>query len=321
MNKWTILLASSVAIVAISPTNTEASGTYTVKSGDTLSKIAATYNVTIEQIKRVNGLTTDHLRLGQVLKIQDVVTKKKATLIASTTKKSVASRPTSAMIGIADEVQSKTTYNVAKGDTLSKIATAYNTTVVQLKGLNNLSGDLIFVGQVLIVPGAAAPADIQPDIDFANNELSVTDFQIKHQLETETAKIVSPSAKGLALYEDVLALANELKGIPYLFGGNTVAGFDCSGFISYIFSMRGASITRKSSLDYFLQDTTKVNTPIPGDVVFFKNTYIAGISHMGVYIGDGQFIHAGSKGIEISKLSYAYWKERFVTFKRFNSIK
>lgn len=62
-------------------------------------------------------------------------------------------------------------------------------------------------------------------------------------------------------------------------------------------------------------------TAIPGDIVFFKNTYIEGISHMGIYIGADQFIHAGSNGVQVSKLSFDYWASKFVAFKRFNQLK
>ena len=69
-----------------------------------------------------------------------------------------------------------------------------------------------------------------------------------------------------------------------------------------------------------MNDTTVVSNPMPGDVVFFKNTYKSGISHMGIYLGDGTFIHAGDNGVEQSNINYSYWKDRFVAFKRFNEV-
>ena len=59
---------------------------------------------------------------------------------------------------------------------------------------------------------------------------------------------------------------------------------------------------------------------MPGDLVFFENTYREGISHAGIYIGDGQFIHAGTKKVEISTIDSAYWKDKFVGFTRFSQL-
>ena len=93
---------------------------YTVKSGDSLYKIANQYNVTVDAIKRANNLTTNNLQIGQVLRIP---------------------------LGTSRE----TTYTVKSGDSLYSIAKKYNTTVNRLKELNNLSSNLLNIGQILIV--------------------------------------------------------------------------------------------------------------------------------------------------------------------------
>ena len=326
MNKWKIFIATTMTIAVVAPAMTPstaaAATTHVVKSGDNLSKIAITYKVTVAQLKAWNNLTTDALRIGQHLIVSQTLQLKKGTLLTSTNKTSTITRPNNANIARAD-VTSAQTYTIVKGDTLSKIASIYNTTVSNLKMWNGLKNDLIYVGQVLSVSAGEVVVNkdqVEADIDFTPVEVSSTDQQIANQLAKEQAIVLNPSATGLATYQAVIELGHSLKGIPYLFGGNTTAGFDCSGYINYVFSKSGLAITRKSSLDYFLYNTTKVTNPIPGDVVFFKNTYLAGISHMGIYIGDGQFLHAGSKGVEVSKLSYTYWKERFVAYKRFNGI-
>lgn len=127
------------------------------------------------------------------------------------------------------------------------------------------------------------------------------------------------SSKGQAVYASIINIAPGLIGTPYIFGGKTPAGFDCSGFIHYVHNLAGLPITRKSSEDYY-KDAEKVLTPQAGDLVFFKDTYKTGISHMGIYVGNQQFIHAGSKGVEITKLDNAYWQKHFIGFKRFNSV-
>ncbi|MCY1464650.1 putative peptidoglycan endopeptidase LytE [compost metagenome] len=55
--------------------------------------------------------------------------------------------------------------------------------------------------------------------------------------------------------------------------------------------------------------------------MFFENTYKEGISHMGIYLGDNKFIHAGTDGVEVSDVTYSYWSSKLVAYKRFDSVK
>ena len=146
----------------------------------------------------------------------------------------------------------------------------------------------------------------------------------KSAIFTKKVQITEPMAgpvslQGQAVYASIASIAPNYVGTPYIYGGKTVAGFDCSGFIHFIHNIAGLSIDRKSSEDYF-KEAKKVLVPEVGDLVFFKDTYKPGISHMGVYIGNNQFIHAASKGVEITKLDNSYWKEHFVGYKRFNKV-
>lgn len=108
--------------------------------------------------------------------------------------------------------------------------------------------------------------------------------------------------------------ALRLIGSPYKWGGTTPNGFDCSGFLKYVFAKKGINIPRTVSeiWNYGID----VNKPSIGDLVFFQ-TYKPGPSHAGIYIGDGRFIHSGSsKGVTISKLSQSYWSKRYLGSKR-----
>jgi len=130
-----------------------------------------------------------------------------------------------------------------------------------------------------------------------------------------------PTANGQAIYKKTVEVANTLVGTPYLYGGNTPVGLDCSGFIFYAFNQGGLKIGRASSEGYFNGNTTSVQNPVPGDLVFFENTYKEGISHMGIYLGDNKFVHAGPDGVEISDVTYSYWSSKLVAYKRFDSVK
>ncbi|UHA73401.1 C40 family peptidase [Paenibacillus sp. 481] len=109
---------------------------------------------------------------------------------------------------------------------------------------------------------------------------------------------------------------DEVVGTPYKWGGTTVDGFDCSGFILHIFNQYDVDLPRTSKLQAEEGEHVEQEDLQPGDLVFF-NTDGKGISHAGIFIGDGQFAHSSSnKGVRISKLSENYYEKRYVTARR-----
>ena len=112
----------------------------------------------------------------------------------------------------------------------------------------------------------------------------------------------------------IVSTAMALRGIPYKFGGTTTSGFDCSGFTQYVFKKNGKSLTRTTLTQF--AETDKVTTPKVGDLVFFANTYRPGISHVGIYIGNNQFVHSGGAKAEVRSLSDSYWGPKFHSFRR-----
>lgn len=312
ISKWQMALAASATCTLFVAPFAEAS-TYVVQSGDSLYKIAKKHNITVADLKAWNKLSSDRLDVNQSL----VVAKNDTPVLESDKVQVIPPTATGSKLK---------TYRVVKGDTLSKIATKQGTTVAKLKEWNNLTSDLIKIGQVLIVKKDATveSSSLNSSTSKAptdSAQLSTVDAMIQNQLAKETAISKVPSALNQKKYKQVIDIAKSYIGVPYVFGGNTPSGFDCSGFIAYVYNAAGIKNTRQSSLNYFLNATTKVTNPVPGDLVFFKNTYIETISHMGIYLGNGEMIHAGSNGIEITKLSYNYWSERQVAFKRFNNVK
>lgn len=318
MKKWAFIAATTLSISICAPLHTDASTTYTVQKGDSLLKIATKFSITVAQLKEWNQLSSDYIYVGQTLIVKKI-SKNKGQLLASSKKSAMNVRPNNDSILREDVTEEHLTHLVVKGDTLSKIAQIYGVTVSDLKRWNNLKNDTIYIGQILRI--ITNREEVVPEIDFENEIISEVDKKIAAQLASEVPITGLPSVSGQQLYNKVLELGKNLIGIPYVFGGNTVTGFDCSGYINYVFSKSGMKITRKTSADYFMYDSTKVTNPIPGDLVFFKNTYMAGISHMGIYLGNNEFLHAGSRGVEVSKLTYTYWKDRFVAFKRFKEVK
>ncbi|WP_082034361.1 C40 family peptidase [Cohnella kolymensis] len=108
----------------------------------------------------------------------------------------------------------------------------------------------------------------------------------------------------------------KLIGIGYDYGGTTKSGFDCSGFTGYVFKQLGVNLPR-TSRDQATRGMKVARDELrPGDLVFF-NTSGRGISHVGIYVGDGNFAHSSSrKGVTISGLGDSYYSKRFVTARR-----
>jgi cell wall-associated NlpC family hydrolase len=103
-------------------------------------------------------------------------------------------------------------------------------------------------------------------------------------------------------------------GVPYVFGGTSTSGFDCSGFVQHVFAMRGIGLPRTADAQYDV-GRPAVGGPRPGDLVFF-DTY-GGVSHVGIYLGQGRFVHASSShGVMVSHLADSYWAARYVGAKR-----
>lgn len=220
-------------------------------------------------------------------------------------------------------------HTVQSGDSLWKIATKYNLTVDELKNANAIVSDTIRLGQKLNIsiqtsttPKVQIPKQSPKTAFQAGKKVTqpapekVDSKPIANLFTTPTTPLSESSQN---ILDKATLLSHTLLDTPYKWAGVTVDGFDCSGFIYYVYKEAGLDIKRFDTIA-FHTNSFNLEEPVPGDLLFFENTYRSGISHAGIYIGDGQFIHAGSKKVEISSIESGYWKDKFTGFKRLYSL-
>lgn len=200
------------------------------------------------------------------------------------TKKIGAVALTTALLFTSVSTVSAANYTVQHGDTLYKIALQHGTTYQEIMKLNDLNSAAIRAGQVLQVNGSPKAVSTTENT-FATQKTGMID------------------------------IAKKYVGTRYVFGGTTPAGFDCSGFVYYIMKQSGKSIARSTAESYYSK-STKISSPQIGDLVFFSNTYKAGISHVGIYIGQGKMISASGSKVQIEPIKSGYWKKYFTGYGR-----
>ena len=147
-------------------------------------------------------------------------------------------------------------------------------------------------------------------------------FIYQDYVTTETASAPASSGNATAISteagERIVAEAKKYLGVRYVYGGTSPSGFDCSGFVYYVYRQCGYSITRTATAQNSVGAKVDRANMQPGDIIIFLNGARSAIGHAGLYIGNGQFIHASSGGgkVMISSLSESYYNTRFYSARR-----
>lgn len=254
--------------------------THKVVKGETLSGIARKYKVTLSNLRSWNPKITNPNRIyiGQIINV-------------SKNHSNVSSPITTTQ---------SNTYKVKSGDTLSKIAKRYGTSVSAIQKLNPSIKNInkIRVGQVIKVNGTASAtsSDVKPTTSKpASNPTS--NAQVSNS--TKSSQLISAAKKYL--------------GKPYKYGANGTSAFDCSSFTQRAFKDIGISIPRSSVAQSNIGKKVSTSAMAVGDLAFFDTDFDGKINHVGIYIGNNEMIHCGSsRGVEITKISSSYWKQRIV---------
>ncbi|HHW20955.1 C40 family peptidase [Thermodesulfovibrio thiophilus] len=275
--------------------------TYTVKKGDNIWQISKKFNISVNEIKKTNNLKNNKLQIGMKLEIPDKDNK------ATQNPKELKNNNTEAKYHI-----------VKKGETLSKIARIYNTSVNEIKKINKLQNNKLNIGQKLIVK---APGKTQENLSTKKDEkipvLATAKVEINNKIEEIDSLKQNEDLSQLSMTDRLILFAKKMLHLPYRFGGNSFSGLDCSFFVKKVYSMVGVNLPRSAREQFTVGIPVSKSELQPGDLVFFK-TYARFPSHVGIYIGDNLFIHASSrsKKITIDSLEAPYYISRFIGAKR-----
>ena len=267
------ILSFLVFFVGFSPFNAYSFYNYmTVHSGETLSQIADSHNTTVASIMSLNRLHSYIIFPGERLKV------------ASGGYNHPAYRP----------AVTYGHYTVQFGDTLSLIAQKYGTSITELRSLNHLYSNVIRQGAVLVVPESYRTAQINN-----NNNIG-------------SLKYGAAERNNAAIGKKIVDTAFRYKGVPYVWGGTTRSGMDCSGFVQRVFAKDNIHLPRTAREQSRLGKYIPKSKLKPGDLLFFR-TYAPYISHVGIYIGNGKFIqeNSGVGTVTVNSLSNEYFERTY----------
>lgn len=214
---------------------------------------------------------------------------------------------------------------------MKKWITAFAVVIFTMIMIPNIAQASYYSGQKTLYYGTRSDAvqNLQKDLQYlgyftqANTTTyfggitknAVMAFQYNNGLSVDG--IVGPQTARMIKAKKVVKSAKSYTGVPYVWGGSSPGGFDCSGFTSFVFKRNGFAIPRVSADQYNFGKWVNKNQLLPGDLVFFT-TYKPGPSHVGIYLGNGQFAHSssGAGKITISSMSNPYYSQHYIGARR-----
>ncbi len=293
----------------IPPANSE--NTHIIKPGESLYSIAKKYHLSTEQLREANELSSDKIRAGRTLVIPKQQSQPEdgsggmKRLLLETTEN--------------EDWEVPETHTVRKGETLAGIARRYNLDVTDLQEANQLIGPKLQAGQILRL--ADRDAD-QGGFEAVRGESE--EGKIETRVEEYKVRV---RGNGFLIGEKdrqlLVRVAKGFLGLRYSRGGSSVNGMDCSAFVRKVFSIFAIDLPRTAREQFQVGYGVAREALEIGDLVFFKRSQVRRPTHVGIYIGGGQFIHtsARKRQVEIGSLESRYFSTRFIGAKRIEEVK
>ena len=264
---------------------------YTVKSGDTLHDIAKAFGISVEILKATNQLERDLIKPNQVLVIPTMVEREGTRVVH---KPANESDP----------------YIVKSGDTLSELSMRTGVSVEEIKQLNHLQSNRLQIGQKLLLKKVASRLDNEEEMGDGDQgvEAPTANGEEEAKIPESLEKWGSPEERNL-----FVRVAKTFLGVPYRLGGATMRGIDCSAFVKKVYEIFGVALPRTAREQSCVGRAIEKDELEEGDLVFFQ-TQRARRTHVGIYIGNGEFVHASSwnKQVKVDHLDKPYFHQRFL---------
>ncbi len=294
---------------------------YRVKHGDNLAKISKKFGVSIAALKEANQLQSDALKIRQIL----LIPKSQKTKVAKSKKITTAVTAS---------------YVVKDGDSLYVIARKTGVSISELKEMNDLRSSRLRIGQRLVL---AKPESRGEVAEAPADNVEPTDLSALPDGEEDEAEDAGPagadewanadrekeeSAEILGKWESpderqlFARVAMGFLGAPYRFGGSSVRGIDCSAFVKKIYAFFNISLPRTAREQARVGKRISRGDLEVGDLVFF-NTRRRAFGHVGIYIGNNEFVHASSgraRVVKVDTLEKPYYNKRFVKAVRLKAL-
>lgn len=307
INRFTILIL--VILLAV-PTYVFAAKTHKVKKNESFASLAKKYHVSVAALKETNNRVNATLKPGDVLVIPSRVASREA--------------------GTDPAVKGAASYKVKKGDTIARVSKKTGVSVAQLKRINGLGKGRLKKGQILALRDnepevqrsgrvAVKPTLRYPELlDEKENPQNLTEL-----LDQDVVNVGTLPRDGLKV-DNVTKLKSKAFGLidtPYVFGGSTRNGIDCSAFVQKVFNEMDVNLPRTAREQFEKGEIVTQGDMQKGDLVFFR-TYASFPSHVGIYLGNNRMIHASSRDrrVVISTLNTPYYRSRFIGAKRIAKI-
>jgi peptidoglycan DL-endopeptidase LytE len=293
-----------VLLLLLSSFSTNALATqYKVKNGDSLYGISKKFGVSVNQLRQANNLQKARLKPNQILNISNESSSKH----------------------IARSKSKPAYYTVKKGDTLSGIAQKTQLPLKQIMALNHIKHNSLRVGQKLVlakstyVSAKSKPVSEDEDIAAEDDDDAPDITNEDNKEDTVDASNDEPERKGELLgkwnspdeMQLFVKVATGFIGAPYRFGGSSLKGIDCSSFVQKIYRIFDITLPRNAAQQSKVGISIARENLTQGDLVFFHTKRSLG--HVGIYIGNNEFVHASSKskGVRIDSLDTPYYQKRF----------
>jgi len=264
---------------------------YTVKSGDTLHDVAKAFGISVEMLKTANQLERDLIKPKQIL-------------VIPTKAEREGTRVVHKLPGEADP------YLVKSGDTLSELSVRMGVSLEEIRQLNHLQSHRLQIGQKLFFKNPVSSLEDVEEMGDGDQEVEVPTANGGEEPRASESLEKWTNSEERNLF---VRVAKTFLGVPYRWGGATMRGIDCSAFVKKVYEIFGVALPRTA------REQSCVGRPIgkdeleEGDLVFFQ-TQRARRTHVGIYIGNGEFVHASSwnKEVKVDHLDKPYFHQRFL---------